>query len=80
MTTKMVTPIVAVNKSQLRDDVVETALANGFTLNDINTLEKQLEYRRRYNLRPEVVAKRKVYTQQRYLKLKALRSLLTAQL
>lgn len=76
MTTTTITPTLSINKSQLRDDVVETALANGFTLNDINTLEKQLEYRRLYNQRPEVIEKRRVYTQQRYLRLKMLKSLL----
>lgn len=69
-------PITAVQPSQLKDDVVSIALANGFTREDITRMEKQDEYRRHYNARPDVVAKRKEYTHKRYLKMKALRDLL----
>lgn len=78
MSTKVsaIRPVVAVNPSQLKDDVVSIALANGFTREDITRMEKQDEYRRQYNLRPEVVEKRKAYAAKRYLKMKALRELL----
>jgi hypothetical protein len=72
----VVNPVTSINPNQLRDDVIETALANGFTREDVERLERQDAYRKAYNSRPEVVEKRKLYTHKRYLHMKALRALL----
>ena len=79
MSIKRVVPIVSVSQSQLRDDVVERALSAGFNINEINTLEKQIAYRKAYNQRPNVVEKRKLYTHARYVRLKALKNILAQQ-
>lgn len=71
-----VTPVVAIAKSQLRDDVIERALAAGYTVADVERLEAQLRYRKQYSSRPDVIEKRKEYTRKRYLKMKALNTLL----
>ena len=76
MKTKSINAVVSINPSQLRDDVIELAIANGYTREDVERLEKQNEYRRQYSLRPNVVAKRKLYSAARYEKMKVLRSLL----
>lgn len=76
MKTQTINPVVAVQPSQLRDDVLELALANGFSLADVERLERQNEYRKAYSQRPNVVAKRKAYSAQRYEKMKVLRNLL----
>ena len=72
----VVNPVASINPSQLRDDVVETALANGFTTKELDRYLRQEEYRRAYNQRPEVIAKRATYARARYLRMKQLRALL----
>ena len=74
--TKTLTPVVSVNASQLRDDVMETALANGFTQQDVERLERQIAYRKSYSKRPDVIAKRREYSAKRYAKMKVLSQLL----
>jgi hypothetical protein len=76
MSHKSITAVVSIDKTNLKDDVEAMLKLNGYTLQDLKMVEKQNEYRRLYNLRPEVVAKRKVYSQKRYLKMKMLKALL----
>ena len=76
MTTRSVVAITSVSKSQLKDDVLELALANGYTQQDVERLERVTEYRKAYQARPAVIEKRKEYTRKRYLKMKALKELL----
>ena len=76
MSHKKVMPIIATPKEQLKDDVETMLVANGFSLNDLASYERQQQYRKEYSLRPHVVEKRKQYAKQRYLKMKALRELL----
>ena len=76
MKTKTISPVVAVQPSQLRDDVIELAIANGYTREDVERLERQNEYRKAYSARPNVVAKRKIYSARRYEKMKVLSNLL----
>ena len=73
---RTITPVATIAKVQLKDDVESLLLANGFNLNDLAKLEKQLEYRKRYSQRPEVKEKRAAYSKQRYLKMKVLKALL----
>jgi hypothetical protein len=73
---RTVTPIATIAKVQLKDDVESLLLANGFNLNDLAKLEKQLEYRKQYSQRSEVKEKRAAYSKQRYLKMKVLKALL----
>jgi len=73
---RTITPVATIAKVQLKDDVESLLLANGFNLNDLARLEKQLEYRKRYSQRPEVKEKRAAYSKQRYLKMKVLKALL----
>jgi len=77
MTTTQVTPTIAINKSQLKDDVVEKLTSQGYTLKEVNSLLHQLEYRKMYNQREDVVAKRRAYNHKRNLKMKAMKSLLS---
>ena len=72
VSSKTINPTISINPNQLHDDVVERALANGFSMNEIERYLSQQEYRKAYNLRPEVKAKRA----ERYLRMKELRSLL----
>lgn len=67
---------VAISKEQLKDDVISIALANGFTEADVERMQRQDEYRRLYNQRPDVVLKRKQYSAMRYQRMKQLRELL----
>ena len=76
MSHKSINAVANINKAQLHDDVEELLTANGFTLNDLQRLEKQNEYRRLYSQRPNVVEKRKAYSAARYAKMKVLRDLL----
>ena len=70
-------PIVSVPKSQLKDDVVEKLTGEGYTLKEVESLLNQLAYRKEYNSRPEVQAKRKLYNQKRNLKMKIMKNLLS---
>lgn len=76
--TRTVVAISSVSKSQLRDDLVEQATANGFTTKELASYLRQQEYRKMYAQRPDVIAKRKAYTQARYLRMKQLKELLSA--
>jgi hypothetical protein len=76
MTTTKVTPVVAIPKVQLKDDVELMLIENGFTINDLARLERQQQYRREYSQRPNVVEKRKMYNKQRYVRMQMLKSLL----
>lgn len=48
----------------------------GCDVNDVEKMMKVLAYRKEYNTRPEVVAKRRVYAKERNLKLSILSKLL----
>jgi hypothetical protein len=48
----------------------------GFTSLDIERLQKNEQYRKEYNKRPEVVAKRAAYMKARYERMKVLKGLL----
>ena len=74
--TKVVTPVVAVQKSQLKDDLEAKLTANGFSLKDLERLQKQQEYREKYNQREEVRERRKQYQKERYERMKLLKSLI----
>ena len=76
MSHKSVTPIVNVPKEQLHDDVVEKMVAAGFSEQDLATYLKQLTYRKQYNNRPEVKARRAEYAKARAAKMKMIASLL----
>jgi hypothetical protein len=56
---------------------LELATQNGFTAKDLQTLTNQLAYRKMYNARPDVVARRKAYTAKRNAKMTALKQILT---
>lgn len=75
-TNKTVVAITQVDNAQLRDDVVERALANGFTINELASYERSVQYRKQYATRPDVIAKRKAYSARRYKKQQELRNLL----
>ncbi len=76
MTTKTITPIVTINKSQLKDDVNEILTSNGFSITEYERFVKQQEYRKSYSQRSYVVEKRKDYMKKRYERMKELRALL----
>jgi hypothetical protein len=48
----------------------------GYTVQDIERFAGQLEYRKEYNSRPEVKAKRAMYNRVRAEQMKSLRSLM----
>lgn len=77
MTTKTITPIVNIDKVNLKDDIADLLTTNGFTLVDYERLQKQQQYRKMYSQREDVVAKRRVYTKMRYERMKQLRGLLS---
>jgi hypothetical protein len=77
MSTATVRALVSIPTSQLRDDIRDAMIANGFTEQDLQRLEKQLAYRKTYNSRPEVKERRAEYTKQRNAKMKTLKQLLT---
>jgi hypothetical protein len=77
MSHKQVIPMSATPKSQLKDDVIELAIANGFTVKDVERFEKLVSYRKQYSSRPEVVEKMKQYAKKRYEKMKRLQALLS---
>lgn len=76
MTTKTVTPTIAVNVNQLKDDVETLLTSNGFTLNDLARLKHQQDYRRKYAQRPEVKSKRALYNKVRSRRMQVLKGLL----
>ena len=73
---KTITPVVTIEKVNLKDDVESLLLSNGFNLNDLRRLEHQQQYRREYSQRQHVVEKRKEYNKKRYLKMQHLKQLL----
>lgn len=70
----------SIDKAQLKDDVMQAVLDAGFSEKEYNALQRQLAYRKAYNTRPSVIAKRKLYTAQRNAKMTALKSILRASL
>lgn len=64
------------NTTGLSDEVFRKMIDSGYTVQDIERFYAQLEYRRVYNLRPEVRERRRIYNQQRAAKMSAMRSLL----
>jgi hypothetical protein len=68
------------NTTSLSDEQFRSLLDQGFTVKDIESFSSQLEYRKEYNKRPDVVAKRKVYSQLRNTKMKMLREILKKEL
>ena len=76
MNNKTINAVVSIPATQLKDDVLQAALAEGFTVREVEAFERQLKYRKQYNSRPEVVARRKQYAAKRYQRMKELRMLL----
>jgi hypothetical protein len=74
--TTTINPVVSINPSQLKDDVTTKLNEMGFTDKDIDSYMKRLAYRATYNRRPDVIAKRRAYNQQRNDKMKLIASLL----
>jgi hypothetical protein len=64
------------NTTQLTDEQFRALLDAGSTVRDIETFAAQLEYRKAYNKRPDVIAKRKMYAAKRAAQFKALRAIL----
>jgi len=78
MTTTTTTPIVTIDKSQLKDDLLQAALDAGYTEKEFETFMRREEYRKQYNSKPEVVAKRKQYNKVRNLRFKLIKEALKA--
>ena len=73
----VVRPVISVPATQRKDDIIAAAIAAGFTMHDVERFEKQQQYRKEYNQRPDRVQARKEYMKKRYERTKQLRALLS---
>jgi len=64
------------NTTSFPTEAFRKMLDAGFTVKEIERLHAQIEYRRDYNQRPDVKAKRAAYNQVRNERMKALKALL----
>jgi hypothetical protein len=64
------------NTTSIPDEKFRELIDLGFTVKEIEKLHAMQEYRRDYNSRPEVKAKRALYNQVRYERMKQIRGLL----
>jgi len=66
------------NTTNFSDELFGKMLDNGFEVRDIERLDGQITYRREYNQRPEVKAKRAAYNAKRNEAMKSLRAIVKA--
>lgn len=78
MTMKTITPVVNVNKHQLKDDIAEKLTSAGVSSKEVEQYLRQQEYRKQYQQRPDVIEKRKQYRQERYQRMKLIAQLLSS--
>ena len=71
-----ITPTLSINPTQLKDDVKDQLQKLGLTESQLSSYLRQIEYRKSYNKRPDVVAKRKLYNMKRNLVMKQLREVI----
>jgi hypothetical protein len=72
----MTTESKTFNTTSFSDEQFRRMLDAGFTVQQIEAANAQIEYRREYNQRPEVKAKRAAYNAERNERLKMIKSLL----
>lgn len=68
--------ITRMNTTSLSDETFSRMLEAGFSISEVERWYAQTEYRKEYNSRPEVVAKRKAYTVRRNARMSILSKLL----
>jgi hypothetical protein len=65
-----------VNTTELPDEKFTKLVNSGFSITEIERWYAQMEYRKSYNLRPDVQTKRKLYNQTRNQRISMLNKLL----